>query len=105
MNGVCGIKVFMGSSTETCLSMSKTSGRYLREYWGIIATHAEDESTSDSNSEYAHRTDIAAHAECRDECAQQRSVPLVWRVIMTIVYIVHLTSAKEADWLVGIKVI
>ena len=38
---------------------------------GIIATHAEDENRLQSRiPQFKHRTDIAAHAECRDiECA------------------------------------
>ena len=108
MNGVCGIKVFMGSSTGDLLVHEQ---KHLEDIFantgGIIATHAEDESRLQTRiSEYAHRTDIAAHAECRDvECAfiaTKRAAGLA-RDYDHRLHIVHLTSAKEADWLVGNK--
>lgn len=108
MDGVCGIKVFMGSSTGDLLVHEQ---KHLEDIFantgGIIATHAEDESRLQTRiSEYAHRTDIAAHAECRDvECAflaTKRAAGLA-RDYDHRLHIVHLTSAKEADWLVGNK--
>jgi len=108
MDGVCGIKVFMGSSTGDLLVHEQ---RHLENIFsntgGIIATHAEDETRLQTRiSEYAHRTDIAAHAECRDvECAflaTKRAAGLA-RDYDHRLHIVHLTSGTEADWLVGNK--
>ena len=68
MDGVCGIKVFMGSSTGDLLVHEQ---KHLEEIFantgGIIATHAEDEGRLQQRiAEFSHRTDIASHAECRD---------------------------------------
>jgi dihydroorotase len=74
---------------------------------GIIATHAEDEERLQSRiSKFKHRTDISAHAECRDiECAliaTKRAAALA-KDHSHRLHIVHLTSGKEADWLASNK--
>ena len=72
MDGVCGIKIFMGSSTGDLLVHEQ---KHLEDIFantgGIVATHAEDEERLQQRiAEFGHRTDIASHAECRDvECA------------------------------------
>ncbi|MED5486457.1 MAG: dihydroorotase [Candidatus Thermoplasmatota archaeon] len=108
MEGICGIKIFMGSSTGDLLVHEQ---EHLEEIFantgGIIATHAEDEERLQMRiSEFKHRTDIAAHAECRDvECAliaTKRAVALAKKHNHRL-HIVHLTSADEADWLASNK--
>ena len=104
MDGVCGIKVFMGSSTGDLLVHEQ---KHLEEIFantgGIIATHAEDENRLQQRiAEFSHRTDIASHAECRDvECAflaTKRAAALAKDHAHRL-HIVHLTSGTEADWL------
>ena len=108
MDGVCGIKIFMGSSTGDLLVHEQ---KHLEEIFantgGIIATHAEDEKRLQSRiSKFKNRTDIAAHAECRDiECAliaTKRAAALA-KDHSHRLHIVHLTSGKEADWLASSK--
>ena len=108
MDGVCGIKIFMGSSTGDLLVHEQ---KHLEEIFantgGIIATHAEDEIRLQSRiAEFKHRRDIAAHAECRDiECAliaTKRAAALAKDHTHRL-HIVHLTSGKEADWLASNK--
>ena len=104
MDGVCGIKIFMGSSTGNLLvHEQKHLENIFANTEGIIATHAEDEIRLQSRiAEFKHRTDIAAHAECRDiECAliaTKRAAALA-KDHSHRLHIVHLTSGKEADWL------
>ncbi len=104
MDGVCGIKVFMGSSTGDLLVHEQ---EHLEEIFanteGIIATHAEDEERlQQRKAEFSHRTDIASHAECRDvECAflaTKRAAALAKDHDHRL-HVVHLTSGKEADWI------
>ena len=104
IDGVCGIKIFMGSSTGDLLVHEQ---KHLEDIFantgGIIATHAEDEGRLQQRiAEFGHRTDIASHAECRDvECAflaTKRAAALA-RDHDHRLHIVHMTSAKEADWL------
>ena len=108
MDGVCGIKIFMGSSTGDLLVHEQ---KHLEEIFantgGIIATHAEDEVRLQSRiTKFKHRRDIAAHAECRDiECAliaTKRAAALAKDYTHRL-HIVHLTSGKEADWLASNK--
>ena len=104
MDGVCGIKVFMGSSTGDLLVHEQ---KHLEEIFantgGIIATHAEDEYRLQQRiAEFGHRTDITSHAECRDvECAflATKRASALAKDYDHRLHIVHLTSAKEADWL------
>ncbi len=108
MDGVCGIKIFMGSSTGDLLVDEQ---KHLEEIFantgGIIATHAEDETRLQSRlAKFGHRTDIAAHAECRDiECAllaTKRAAALAKDYDHRL-HIVHMTSGAEADWLASNK--
>ncbi len=104
MDGVCGIKIFMGSSTGDLLVHEQ---KHLEEIFantgGIIATHAEDEERLQARiPKFKHRTDIAAHAECRDiECAllATKRASALAKDHDHRLHIVHLTSGEEADWL------
>jgi dihydroorotase len=104
MDGVCGIKIFMGSSTGDLLVHEQEHlENIFANTGGIIATHAEDEERLQKRTaEFSHRTDIASHAECRDvECAflaTKRAVSLAKEHEHRL-HIVHLTSGVEADWL------
>ena len=108
MDGICGIKIFMGSSTgDLLVHEQKHLENIFANTGGIIATHAEDEERLQKRiSKFKHRTDIAAHAECRDiECAliaTKRAAALAKDHDHRL-HIVHLTSGKEADWLASNK--
>ncbi len=104
MEGVCGIKIFMGSSTGDLLVHEQ---HHLEDIFantgGVIATHAEDENRLQSRiPQFSHRKDIAAHAECRDvECAliATKRASALAKDHAHRLHIVHLTSGAEADWL------
>ncbi len=104
MDGVCGIKIFMGSSTGDLLVHEQEHlENIFANTGGVIATHAEDEERLQQRAtDFKHRTDIASHAECRDvECAflaTKRAAALAMEHEHRL-HIVHLTSGKEADWL------
>ena len=108
MDGVCGIKIFMGSSTGDLLVHEQ---KHLEDIFantgGIIATHAEDEDRLQSRiAQYKGRSDIAAHAECRDvECAliATKRASALAKDHDHRLHIVHLTSGSEADWLASNK--
>ena len=108
MDGVCGIKVFMGSSTgDLLVHEQKHLENIFANTGGIIATHAEDEERLQARiAEFGHRTDISSHAECRDvECAflaTKRAAALAKDYDHRL-HIVHLTSGTEADWLTNNK--
>ena len=102
--GVCGIKIFMGSSTGTLLvNQREALEAIFHNTGGLIAVHAEDEARLMQRFQMVkERTDIAAHAEWRDDItallATQLAVELA-RDSGHRLHILHLTSAKEAEWL------
>ena len=104
MDVVCGIKIFMGSSTgDLLVHEQKDLENIFANTGGIIATHAEDEERLQQRiAEFGNQTDIRLHAECRDvECAfiaTKRAAALAKDHDHRL-HIVHLTSATEADWL------
>ena len=108
MEGVCGIKIFMGSSTgDLLVHEQKHLENIFANTGGIIATHAEDEDRLQSRiAQFKGRTDIAAHAECRDvECAMiaTKRASALAKDHDHRLHIVHLTSGAEADWLASNK--
>lgn len=108
MDGVCGIKIFMGSSTgDLLVHEQKHLENIFANTRGIIATHAEDEERLRSRiTKFEHRKDIAAHAECRDaECAliATKRASALAKDYDHRLHIVHLTSRQEADWLASNK--
>jgi len=104
MDGVCGIKIFMGSSTgDLLVHEQKHLENIFANTGGIIATHAEDEDRLQARiAQFKGRTDIAAHAECRDvECAliATKRASALAKDHDHRLHIVHLTSGAEANWL------
>jgi len=104
--GICGIKIFMGSSTGTLLvNERKALEAIFGGTAGLIAVHAEDEQRLIKRYEtYKTRTDIAAHAEWRDDktalLATQLAVELAEATGHRL-HVLHLTSGIEGEWLEG----
>lgn len=105
--GICGTKVFMGSSTGTLLVNERSAlNEIFSKTGGLIAVHAEDEKRLIERFEtYNSRTDMAAHAEWRDDVtallATQLAVELAQEHGRRL-HVLHLTSGIEAEWLNGI---
>ena len=105
--GICGIKVFMGSSTGTLLVNERAAlDNIFANTGGLIAVHAEDEQRLIERFEAIKgRTDMAAHAEWRDDVtallATQLAVELAQQHDHRL-HVLHLTSGIEAEWLEGI---
>ncbi|MEK9651435.1 MAG: amidohydrolase family protein [Poseidonia sp.] len=105
--GICGIKVFMGSSTGTLLVNEREAlERIFNETGGLIAVHAEDEQRLIERFEAVKdRTDMAAHAEWRDDVTALLATQLAVELAQASghrLHVLHLTSGLEADWLEGI---
>ena len=102
--GICGIKIFMGSSTGDLL-VHETA--HLENIFantaGLIAVHAEDENRLNERFEQMkHRTDIAAHAEWRDDITALNATDLAVNMAKQTnhrLHVLHLTSGAEADYL------
>jgi dihydroorotase len=105
--GICGIKIFMGSSTgDLLVNESNALKTIFDNTAGLIAVHAEDEDRMNERKVMIDgRTDMEAHAEWRDDetalIATKRAVGYA-QASGHRLHILHLTSGIEADWLHGL---
>jgi dihydroorotase len=101
---VCGIKVFMGSSTGNMLvDDEKTLSEIFKHAPTLVATHCEDEKTILKNIEiakarYGENVPMSRHAHIRSDEAcylsSSKAVELASK-FDTRLHVLHLTSAKE----------
>ncbi len=105
---ICGIKVFMGSSTGNMLvDNESTLADIFSKAPTLIATHCEDENTIQANlkkykEKYGENVPIEMHYLIRSEEAcyksSQKAAALA-RKHNTRLHILHLTTAKELELL------
>jgi dihydroorotase len=101
---VCGIKVFMGSSTGNMLvDDQKTLSEIFKNAPTLVATHCEDEATIQKNTEiargrYGENVPVSRHCHIRSDEAcyisSSKAVELASK-FDTRLHILHLSSAKE----------
>jgi len=101
---VCGIKVFMGSSTGNMLvDDDDTLSEIFKNAPTLVATHCEDEATIQKNIEitrhrYGENVPISRHCHIRSDEAcyisSSKAVNLASK-FDTRLHILHLSSAKE----------
>ncbi len=101
---ICGIKVFMGSSTGNMLvDDEKTLSEIFKHAPTLVATHCEDEKTILKNIEvakgrYGENVPMSRHAHIRSDEAcyisSSKAVELASKY-STRLHVLHLTSAKE----------
>lgn len=104
---VCGVKIFMGSSTGNMLVDSEAAleGLFQRVPPMLIATHCEDEMTIRKNTElfrqkYGENVPIEAHSLIRSAEACYISSSLAVRLAKkydTRLHILHISTAKELE--------
>lgn len=101
---VCGIKLFMGSSTGNMLvDNAQTLETIFRESPMLIATHCEDEATIRANMEkytqlYGEDIPMRAHPEIRNEEACYKSSSMAVALAQkhgTRLHILHITTEEE----------
>ena len=103
---VCGIKVFMGSSTGNMLvDNENTLSEIFKNAPTLVATHCEDEKTILNNIEiartrYGENVPMSRHAHIRSDEAcylsSSKAVELASK-FNTRLHVLHLTSAKEMN--------
>ena len=103
---VCGIKLFMGSSTGNMLVRDEAVLKAVFRLKNLlVAVHCEDESIIQANAEkarqqYGDNVPLTQHAEIRSEEAcflsSQKAVALA-RKYGTKLHVLHLTTAKELE--------
>ena len=101
---ICGIKVFMGSSTGNMLvDDEKTLSEIFKHAPTLVATHCEDEKTIMKNIEiakgrYGENVPMSRHAHIRSDEAcylsSSKAIELASKY-NTRLHVLHLTSAKE----------
>lgn len=105
-NNVCGIKVFMGSSTGNMLvDRRETLEALFSKCKMLIATHCEDEDTIKHNiasykEKYGENVPIECHPEIRSEEACYKSSSLAIELAKkynTRLHILHISTAKELE--------
>ena len=103
-NSVCGIKLFMGSSTGNMLVDNENSLRELFAHTSLpIAAHCEDEPTIRKNSEtyrakYGEEVPVSMHPliRSREACFRSSSHAVgLAREYNTRLHILHLSTADE----------
>ncbi len=105
-NKVCGIKIFMGSSTGNMLvDNQKTLDKLFAEVPILIATHCEDEATIRTNldkykAKYGEEIPIACHPEIRNEegCYLSSSLAIdLAKKHDTRLHILHISTERELE--------
>ncbi len=105
--GVCGVKVFMGSSTGSLLvSDDETLARVLRNISRRAAFHCEDEERLNARKELRRAGDPSSHPEWRDvetaRLATERLLTLARRAGRRV-HVLHVTTADELPLLEAAK--
>ncbi len=104
---VCGLKIFMGSSTGNMLvDNENTLHKIFANFSGLIATHCEDEATVKANLAYYkekyHGSELPYDIHCliRNEEACYKSSELAVRLAKmnnTRLHILHISTSQELD--------
>lgn len=104
LRNVCGLKIFMGSSTGNLLvDNESTLEGFFSRFSGLIATHCEDEATIRNNTEafrakYGEDVPVECHPLIRSEEACYKSSSFAVDLAKkhgTRLHILHISTAKE----------
>jgi dihydroorotase len=101
--GVCGVKVFMGSSTGSLLvGDDETLARVLANIRRRAAFHSEDEERLQARSGLRRTADPSSHPEWRDVETAVRSTRRLLRLAREAgrrIHVLHVTTAEEMELL------
>jgi dihydroorotase len=110
LSKVCGLKIFMGSSTGNLLvDNAKTLEHIFSRFSGLIATHCEDEKTITANAElykqrYNADAPVSIHPLIRsaEACFKSSSFAVsLARQHGTRLHILHISTAREIELFEG----
>lgn len=106
LQNVCGLKIFMGSSTGSMLvDDENTLAKIFANFQGLIATHCEDEKTIQHNTaefknKYGDSLNVHHHPLIRSEEACYLSSSFAVELAKkhnTRLHILHISTAKETS--------
>lgn len=105
--GVCGVKLFMGSSTGSLLvADDPTIERVLASGRRRVAIHAEDEFRLDARQDVSHQGGVHSHPEWRDvECARLATERVIRaaRKAGRKIHVLHVSTKVEVPMLAAAK--
>ncbi len=104
VKNVCGIKIFMGSSTgDLLVSDEKDLENIFANGSRLIAVHAESEAVmQENNALFSEIHDVAMHPRIRDEAAALQATELAVKLSLKYnrrLHILHLTTEEEVQLL------
>tara|TARA_Y100000748_G_scaffold222236_1_gene186926 strand:- start:823 stop:2133 length:1311 start_codon:yes stop_codon:yes gene_type:complete len=101
LDGCCGIKVFVGSSTGTLLvSNYEDIGRIMKNTRKIISFHSEDEDELNKRKKYIKPNDPFSHPKWRNEVTAMKSTRNLINLANKYkrkIHILHISTGKEID--------
>ena len=101
LDGCCGIKVFVGSSTGTLLvSNYEDIGRIMKNTRKVISFHSEDESELNKRKKFIKKNDPSSHPRWRNEVSAIKST----RKLISLanknkrkIHILHISTGDEIN--------
>ena len=101
LDGCCGIKVFVGSSTGTLLvSNYKDIGKIMKNTRKIISFHSEDEAELNRRRNYIKKNDPSSHPRWRNEVTAMKSTRNLINLANRIkrkIHILHISTGDEIN--------
>ncbi len=103
LEGCCGIKLFVGSSTGNLLvADEKDIEKVFQNSSKVVAVHSEDEEILNNNKKLIKKGDVKSHPVWRsEECAMSstRRIVRIAKQYNKRAHILHVTTKQEIDFL------
>ncbi|MFL2896826.1 MAG: dihydroorotase [Candidatus Pelagibacter sp.] len=103
LEGCCGIKLFVGSSTGTLLvALEKDIDKVFQNCSKVVAVHSEDEEILNMNKKLIKNGDVHSHPVWRsEECAisSTRRIVRIAKKYNKKAHVLHITTKQEIDFL------
>ncbi len=103
LDGCCGIKLFVGSSTGNLLvALEEDIDKVFQHCSKIVAVHSEDEEILNRNKKLIKNGDVHSHPVWRsEECAisSTRRIVRIAKKYNKKAHILHITTKQEIDFL------
>jgi dihydroorotase len=103
LEGCCGIKLFVGSSTGNLLvALEDDIDKVFQNSSKVVAVHSEDEEILNKNKRLIKRGDVHSHPVWRsEECAisSTRRIVRLAKKYNKKAHVLHITTKQEVDFL------
>ena len=103
LDGCCGIKLFVGSSTGNLLvALEEDIDKVFKNSSKVVAVHSEDEEILNKNKKLIKNGDVHSHPVWRsEECAisSTRRIVRIAKKYNKKAHVLHITTKQEIDFL------